>query len=384
MADNGRMTVRQILALPVNAQVYGQFLVRDCELRGSEGRYFLRLLLSDRTGTIQAYVWNFDVNQRVPKAGDVAKLFGTRGEYNSTPKIDVQWGNIRRGDIPVEELIEPPTVPDFAWRHLAAIDRIFAEELRNEHLRRWAAHFLGDDGFREKFALWPAAKSNHHAYPGGLVRHTYYVLELCRTAAKEMYPKLVTPTGYETLLFAACFHDVGKLEELALHPVTGDIYYTERGQRFGHILLGRDMLRDAAAKLGVPTDLVERVDELILGHQGKKEWDTLREPLTIEGIILAAADYFDSQIGNMESAYRATVSGAGEPFQFVKAFNRYMYVGDVEERERDNLASSGPSSSPPLSPYAEPAPTAPRAGLEPGGLEQAELDIDLPPRAGVS
>src|SRR5690606_36594642 len=159
----------------------------------------------------------------------------------------------------------------------------------------------------------------------------------CRTAAKEMYPKLVTPTGYETLLFAACFHDVGKLEELALHPVTGDIYYTERGQRFGHILLGRDMLRDAAAKLGVPTDLVERVDELILGHQGKKEWDTLREPLTIEGIILAAADYFDSQIGNMESAYRATVSGAGEPFQFVKAFNRYMYVGDVEERERDNL-----------------------------------------------
>lgn len=338
MADKDRMTVREILGLPVNAQVYGQFLVRDCELRGGEGRYFLRLLLSDRTGTIQAYVWNFDVNQRGPKPGDVAKLFGTRGEYQSNPKIDVQWGNIRRGDIPVEELIEPPTVPDWAWRHLASIDAIFARELTNEHLRRWAQHFLGDDDFRARFALWPAAKSNHHAYPGGLIRHSYYVLELCRKAAREMYPELLTPIGYQTLILAAVFHDVGKLEELGLHPVTGDIHYTDRGQRFGHILLGRDLLREAAARLNVPADLADRVDELILGHQGKKEWDTLREPLTLEGVILAAADYFDSQIGNMESAYRSPTAGVGEPFQFVKPFNRYMYVGDAEEREQDNLA----------------------------------------------
>jgi len=340
MADNGRMTVRDILALPVNAQVYGQFLVRDCELRGAEGRYFLRLLLSDRTGTIQAYVWNFDVNQRGPKPGDVAKLFGTRGEFQSHPKIDVQWGNIRRGDIPVEELIEPPSVPDFAWEHLRRIEQMFQEEVANEHLRRWAYHFLGDDTFREKFALWPAAKTNHHAYPGGLVRHTSHVMELCRIAATHMYPELLTRTGYETLLFAACFHDVGKLEELAMHPVTGDIYYTERGQRFGHILLGRDMVREAAAQLGVPADLVDRVDELILGHQGKKEWDTLREPLTLEGVLLAAADYFDSQIGNMESAYRSPTAGIGEPFQFVKAFGRYMYLADAEERTRDNLLTA--------------------------------------------
>ena len=63
-----------------------------------------------------------------------------------------------------------------------------------------------------------------------------------------MYPHLMTPIGYQTLLFAAFFHDVGKLEELGLHPVTGDVFYTDRGQRFGHILLGRDMLLDAAAR----------------------------------------------------------------------------------------------------------------------------------------
>ncbi len=335
MADNGRMTVREILALPVNTQVSGQFLVRECEVRGSEGRYFLRLLLGDRTGVIHAYVWNYDINQKGPKVGDVARLQGIRGEFQSQPKIDVQWGNIRRGDVPLEELVERPAVPGFAWKHLEAIDRLLASELTNPHLRAWAGHFLGNPEFRERFALWPAAKSNHHNYPGGLVRHTYHVMQLCRQAAKEMYPDLVTPLGYETLLFAACFHDVGKLEEMAFHPITGDVYYTDRGQRFGHILLGRDMLRAAAAELGVPTDLAERVDELILGHQGKREWDTLREPLTLEGVILASADYFDSQIGNMESAYRGT--SGNDDFQFVKSFGRYMYVGDLAERERHNL-----------------------------------------------
>ncbi|MBO8140748.1 MAG: HD domain-containing protein [Firmicutes bacterium] len=337
MAVHGAMTVREILAMPINTHVYGQFVVRDCELRGSEGRYFLRLLLGDKTGVIPAYVWNFDINQRSPKVGDVAKIQGTRGEFQSSPKIDVQWGSLRRGDIPVDELIDLPSVPDFARKYIEQIDRLFAAELTDPHLKRWSQYFLGNDGFREKFCLWPAAKSNHHAYPGGLIRHTYHVMQMCRQAAREMYPELLTPIGYQTLLFAAVFHDVGKLEELAMHPITGDVYYTDRGQRFGHILLGRDRLREAAAKLDIPQGLVERVDELILGHQGKKEWDTVREPVTLEGVILAAADYFDSQIGNMEMAYRGYTAGVGEDFQFVRPFGRYMYVADASERKQNNL-----------------------------------------------
>jgi len=335
------MTVSEILALPNNRQVYGQFIVRECEVRGGDGRYFLRLVLGDKTGTIQAFVWNYDVNQRPPKVGDVAELHGVRGEFQSKPKIDVQWGSIRRGDRPAHELVEPPSIPDFARRHMADIEALLASEVTDEQLTRWARYFLDDPSFRDRFMLWPAAKSNHHAYPGGLIKHTWHVMRLCRQAARELYPHLLTPLGYQTLLFAACFHDVGKLEEMALHPVTGDVFYTDRGQRFGHILLGRDMLLDAARELGLSRDLTERVDELILGHQGKKEWDTLREPLTLEGVILAAADYFDSQIGNMEMALRAGADAAGEEYQFVRAFNRHMYVGDAAERLEQNLEQAG-------------------------------------------
>lgn len=338
MSQGGGMTVAEVLALPNNRQVEGQFVIRECELRGSEGRYFLRLLLGDRTGSIQAFVWNYDASQRSPKVGDVAELQGIRGEFQSRPKIDIQWGGLRRGDLPIHELIELPEIPPFARKHWDEIDRMFEEEVTDEHLTRWARRFLNDDAFREQFILWPAAKSNHHAYPGGLVRHTLFVMRLCREAARNSYAHLVTPIGYQTLLFAAFFHDVGKLEELGLHPVTGDVFYTDRGQRFGHILLGRDMLLDAARELDIPRDLMERVDELILGHQGKKEWDTLREPLTLEGIILSAADYFDSQIGNMEIALQGYREGVGENYQFVRPFNRHMYLADAPERLEHNIA----------------------------------------------
>ena len=79
-----------------------------------------------------------------------------------------------------------------------------------------------------------------------------------------------------------------------------------------------------------------------MGHQGKKEWDTLREPLTLEGVILAAADYFDSQIGNMEMALRSYTEGLGEDYQFVRPFNRHMYVADAPERLEHNLERTAP------------------------------------------
>src|SRR5690625_4892464 len=142
MPENGGMTVAEILALPNNRQVEGQFVIRECELRGSEGRYFLRLLLGDKTGSIQAYVWNYDATQRSPKVGDIAQLQGVRGEFQSRPKVDIQWGSIRRGTVPIHELIELPEIPPFAREHWAEIDGIFAKEVTDEHLSRWARRFL--------------------------------------------------------------------------------------------------------------------------------------------------------------------------------------------------------------------------------------------------
>src|SRR5690606_28193983 len=152
------MTVSEILALPNNRQVYGQFIVRECEVRGGDGRYFLRLVLGDKTGTIQAFAWNYDVNQRPPKAGDVAELHGVPGAFPSKPKSAVPWGCIARGVRPAQELVEPASIPDFARRHMADIEALLASDVTDEPLTRWGRYCLDDQSFGDRLTLWPAAK----------------------------------------------------------------------------------------------------------------------------------------------------------------------------------------------------------------------------------
>ena len=54
---------------------------------------------------------------------------------------------------------------------------------------------------------------------------------------------------------AAILHDIGKLRELEYHPV--EAKYTKEGTLIGHVLMGRDMVREAAAKIdGFPEELL--------------------------------------------------------------------------------------------------------------------------------
>ena len=70
-----------------------------------------------------------------------------------------------------------------------------------------------------------AAVNNHHAYPGGLLRHTVDLMHLARLVAPR-YPQL----DGELLMFGAFLHDLGKVDELA---GAGEISYTDRGQLVG-------------------------------------------------------------------------------------------------------------------------------------------------------
>ena len=47
---------------------------------------------------------------------------------------------------------------------------------------------------------------------------------------------------------AAILHDIGKLRELEYHPV--EAKYTTHGNLIGHILMGRDLVRDTAREIG--------------------------------------------------------------------------------------------------------------------------------------
>src|SRR5204862_6703593 len=72
---------------------------------------------------------------------------------------------------------------------------------------------------------------------------------------------------------------------------------TVPGRLLGHLLLGRDLVRDTARELGdVHPELVQLLEHLIVSHLTLPEWGSLRLPLIPECLILHHADDLDAKL----------------------------------------------------------------------------------------
>ena len=126
---------------------------------------------------------------------------------------------------------------------------------------------------RHEMLTCPAARHHHHAFSGGLLEHT---LSVTRTALfladkyDEYYPDLAPRLDKELVVAGAILHAVGKLRELEQDP-TGATY-TPAGELVGHVLLGRDMVREAAAAAEIDAQTLLRLEHLIVSHQRLPEW----------------------------------------------------------------------------------------------------------------
>ena len=69
----------------------------------------------------------------------------------------------------------------------------------------------------------------------------------------------------------AILHDIGKLIELEFRPEGSR--RTPEGQLIGHILLGRDIVRERAAAIpDLDRETLLRLEHIIVSHQNLPEW----------------------------------------------------------------------------------------------------------------
>jgi 3'-5' exoribonuclease len=154
-----------------------------------------------------------------------------------------------------------------------------------------------------KLRIWPAAVTVHHAYPGGLLDHILKVAETC-DALSAAYG------ADRDLLFAgAVLHDIAKLDELTTGEATT---YSRDGNLIGHITLGVVIVRESVARIqGFPDDLRAHLEHLIVSHHGSRQLGSPVEPMTIEALILSAADDLDAKIDQVRR-HVADDEGEGE------------------------------------------------------------------------
>jgi 3'-5' exoribonuclease len=283
--------------LAADQTVTSFFLVCEKEIRtGTSGKPYLRLELGDRTGTIEARMWdNFDEPAATFSRDDFVKVQGRVDLFRGRPQLIVE--RVRRAE-PGE--VEPA---DYFPHTSEDVERLYAQ-LR-EHvaavghpwLRRLLESVVDDPALVPKLKRAPAAKSMHHAYLGGLLEHVVSLCGLCRAVAAH-YPEV----DADLLLAGAVLHDLGKVDELGYERSLG---YTTEGQLLGHIVLELELVTKKMGALeGFPHELKTVIQHLLISHHGRYEFGSPRLPMFREAVLLHYLDDLDSKM----AAMRATLA----------------------------------------------------------------------------
>ena len=278
------------------------FLVCEKELRSTrEGKSFLRLELGDRSGCIEARVWEgaeqlagtFDRD-------DIVKVQARVESYRS--KVQLAVDKVRRalaGEIDLADYF-PHTKEDVEKLYLRL--REHAAAVRNPWLKCLLARVIEDPALVPRLKRAPAAKMMHHAFLGGLLEHMISLCDLCRLVAGH-YPEL----DPDLLMTGAILHDVGKLDELCYER---SFNYTVEGQLLGHIILELELVTKKMDGIeGFPPDLKTLVKHLLISHHGRYEFGSPKLPMFPEALVLHYLDDLDSKVA---AARAVLASEAGE------------------------------------------------------------------------
>jgi 3'-5' exoribonuclease len=279
-----------------NQVITSSFLVSAKQIKPKKsGEIFLALTLCDRTGQIDAKMWD-NVADAVDtfEQDDFLKVRGLINRYSNRYQLTIhKCRRMEESEVEYSDYL-PKTTKDVdeLWRTL----RGYASSLQNTYLRSLLEAFMADPQIAEAYRQAPAAKSLHHAFIGGLLEHVVSLMRLCDTVA-PLYPQV----NRDLLLTGVFLHDIGKIYELNYQR---SFSYTTKGQLLGHMIIELEMLHDKITLVpDFPNELKLLIEHLIISHHGKYEFGSPKLPMFPEALMLHFLDDLDSKMEAMRAHF---------------------------------------------------------------------------------
>jgi 3'-5' exoribonuclease len=247
--------------------------------------------------------------------GQFFKLRATFGEHEKYgPQIEIE--QIRA--VGERDREEGFTELDFVEHSRRDPDEMFAEldalvvgELKDPPLRHLVQKLL--HAHADALKLLPATARTFYPFAGGWLEHTLTVTKNCVWLADRylaQFPDLTPPLNRDLVIAGAVLHDIGRLRELEVGTPGQPARLGVDGELFGHLLLGRDLVRDAARDIpDLNPELLRLLDHLLYTHLRLPEWGSPRLPLIPEVLIVHHADDLDAKF---EMYARCLTKDAGD------------------------------------------------------------------------
>ena len=280
--------------LKPNQVITTTFLVHGKDVRQKKsGEPYLSLLLGDRTGDVDAKMWdNVAEVMETFERDDFVKVKGLLQIFQNRLQLTIhKMSRVLDGDVDFADYF-PASERDPA-EMFAELGGIIAG-IDNPHLRGLLEAFMDDEPLARMYRTAPAAKQVHHAFLGGLIEH---VLSLCNLA--RMMATHYNYIDIDLLLTGVILHDVGKVAELTYDRSFG---YSSEGQLVGHIAIGLRFLHEKLQRLpDFPPKLRVLVEHMILSHHGELEFGSPKLPQFPEALLLHHLDNLDSKMECMRA-----------------------------------------------------------------------------------
>jgi 3'-5' exoribonuclease len=285
------------------------------ELKTRDNKPYYKVTFSDRRRAVTTPIWSdspWAADCRDAwQAGQFYKLRAAYRESSYGPQLEIKKirpvadADTADGFDPLMCLEQSRFAPEAMFEELLGLAD---ERIANRSLRALVVAILREH--RETLLSLPAATRNHHAYIGGFLEHVLSVTKTCAYLADkydEYYSDLRPRLDKGMAIAGAILHDIGKLREI--EQQSGGAVYTSAGSLLGHMVQGRDIVREAAARLKstfeqdggsqLDDETLLRLEHIIVSHQRLPEWGSPKPPMTPEALIVHYADDLDAKYNMM-------------------------------------------------------------------------------------
>jgi len=314
----------------INELIPGQIITSFFLLKGLQekqtktGKAYLDLNFADNTGNINAKLWDYNKSVHKFNTGDILKVQAKVSEYQGQKQLSIE--KIRKAEdtdnVSVSEFyrISERNFDEMKTELLETINSI-----KNEYLKELLQIIFSGNRL-VKFMNVPAGKAWHHAYIHGLLEHTLEIIKIC-----ELTATFHKEVNRDLLIAGALLHDFGKTEELS---DTADFGYTDKGKLLGHIVIAAMEVEKAVMKIpDFPEDLKNRLEHLILSHQGKLEFASPVVPKMLESIILYHADELSAKANAYKNAILEQSGGKSSWTTYIRLAETDLYIPNNKTEE---------------------------------------------------
>ncbi len=283
-----------------------------------DGKAFFALSFRDARRAVAVAVWaDGPLYEECQAHWQPGGFFKLRGRYTVHdkygPKVDVE--QVRA--VVERDRADGFAEADFAERSRADSARAFADlvalagELADAPLRTLVQGILAVHA--DRLTSLPGSAQHYYPFPGGWVEHSLNVARHSVLLADRyivQYSDLTPPLNRDLVLAGAIMHDIGRVREL---DPTGPAGRGVDGELFGHLLLGVELVRDAARDVpDLNPELLRLLCHVVYTHLKLPEWGSPKLPAIPEVLIVHHADDLDAKF-EMYARCLTADTGAG-PF----------------------------------------------------------------------